>query len=159
MVRQFVKSPSLASMCVFLGIDKQTWQNYSDKEMHPEFTEVTAQAGEQAAHDVFSSGLAPTALVCATDTQALGAMAACRQAGLQVGVQIAVSGYGNTEAGAYAVPPLSTIEHGIVDNGRHLADMLLRVIAGEDPQAFRRIEPVQLIERASLCPGPLSEFR
>ena len=44
MVRQFVKSPSLASMCVFLGIDKQTWQNYSDKEMHPEFTEVTAQA-------------------------------------------------------------------------------------------------------------------
>ena len=43
-IRRFVKPPSLASMCVHLGIVNQTWQNYSDHDLHPEFAEVTAQA-------------------------------------------------------------------------------------------------------------------
>jgi LacI family transcriptional regulator len=96
----------------------------------------------------------PTALVCATDAQALGAMAACRARGLQIGKDIAVTGYGNTEAGAYASPPLSTIEHAIVDNGRHLADMLLGVMAGKDIATLNRLEPIHFIERASVCPAP-----
>lgn len=44
LVRKFVKAPSLVSLCVHIGITKQTWQNYSDPEKHPEFEEVTAQA-------------------------------------------------------------------------------------------------------------------
>jgi LacI family transcriptional regulator len=119
--------------------------------------EVTSLAGEQAALDVLGrnhGANAPTALVCATDTQALGAMAACRARGLQVGKDIAVTGYGNTEAGAYASPPLSTIEHAIVDNGRHLADMLLGVMAGKDMASLNRLEPIHFIERASVCPAP-----
>jgi LacI family transcriptional regulator len=119
--------------------------------------EVTASAGEQAALAVLQRGALsalPTALVCATDAQALGAMAACRARGLQIGKDIAVTGYGNTEAGAYASPPLSTIEHAIVDNGRHLADMLLGVMAGKDIATLNRLEPIHFIERASVCPAP-----
>ena len=118
--------------------------------------EVTASAGEQAALAVLQRGAPsalPTALVCATDVQALGAMAACRARGLQIGKDIAVTGYGNTEAGAYASPPLSTIEHAIVDNGRHLADMLLGVMAGKDIATLNRLEPIHFIERASVCPA------
>ncbi|NBW50550.1 MAG: LacI family transcriptional regulator, partial [Betaproteobacteria bacterium] len=57
---------------------------------------------------------------------------------------------GNSEAAAYASPPLSTIEHAIVDNGRHLAELLLRVMAGDDLNTLNRLEPVHFIERPSI---------
>lgn len=81
-------------------------------------------------------------------------MAACRQLGLQVGTHIAITGYGNSEAAAYACPPLSSVDHAIVDNGRHLAEVLLRVMAGEAPDALQRLEPVHFIERASVYAAP-----
>ena len=87
------------------------------------------------------------ALLCATDAIAIGAMHAVRRAGLVVGRDVSVIGYGNTYAGQYAEPPLTTIDHATVDNGRHLADMLLRKMAGEPPQSLARLEPVNLIAR------------
>ena len=74
-------------------------------------------------------------------------MHAVRRAGLVVGRDVSVIGYGNTDAGQYAEPPLTTIDHATVDNGRHLADMLLRKMAGEPPQSLARLEPVNLIAR------------
>lgn len=94
-----------------------------------------------------------TAFLCATDAIALGAMHAVRRAGKLVGRDVSVIGYGNTEAGQYADPPLTTIDHATVDNGRHLADLLLRLMAGEPPQSLTRLEPVRLIARDS--DGPL----
>ncbi len=115
--------------------------------------DVTAASGEQLAADLLDMAERPTALVCATDAQALGAMAACRARGLRVGVQVSVSGYGATEAGAYSDPPLATIDHAIVDNGKHLAELLLRRMAGESAETLTRLEPVQLIDRASIGPA------
>ena len=90
-----------------------------------------------------------TALLCATDAIALGAMHAVRQAGKVVGRDVSVIGYGNTDAGLYADPPLTTIDHATIDNGRHLADLLLRQMAGDPPQSLSRLEPVHLIVRQS----------
>jgi LacI family transcriptional regulator len=95
-----------------------------------------------------------TALLCATDAIALGAMHAVRRCGKVVGRDVSVIGYGNTDAGRYAEPALTTIDHATVDNGHHLADLLLRRIAGEPPQGLTRLEPVQLIERQSHGPRP-----
>ena len=39
---QFVVPPSISALCIHLGIDRSTWQNYCDGELHPEFREVTA---------------------------------------------------------------------------------------------------------------------
>lgn len=44
MVVQFVVPPSISSMCLYLGIDRSTWQNYADPELHPEMKSVTADA-------------------------------------------------------------------------------------------------------------------
>jgi LacI family transcriptional regulator len=82
-----------------------------------------------------------TALLCATDAVALGAMRAIRAAHLAVGRDISVIGYGNTEAGLYAEPPLTTLDYATVDNGRHLADLLMRQLAGEPPGSLTRLEP------------------
>jgi LacI family transcriptional regulator len=119
------------------------------------YGEVTAADGERLAQEVFAHSSAPTAIVCATDAQALGAMAACKARGLRVGVDVSVSGYGNTEAGAYSDPPLATIEHAVMANGQHLAQLLMRRMAGEPPEALTQLEPVQMIERASIGPAPV----
>ena len=71
------------------------------------------------------------------------------------GRDVSVIGYGNTEAGLYADPPLTTIDHAVVDNGRHLADLLMRRMNGEPPKGLTRLEPVHLIARHS--DGPCSE--
>jgi LacI family transcriptional regulator len=113
--------------------------------------DVTAASGDAIASELLAhsaaAGAPITALLCATDAIAIGAMHAVRRAGLVVGRDVSVIGYGNTYAGQYAEPPLTTIDHATVDNGRHLADMLLRKMAGEPPQSLARLEPVNLIAR------------
>ena len=42
MLTQYVRPPSICSMCLYLGIDRSTWQNYCDEKLHPEFESVTA---------------------------------------------------------------------------------------------------------------------
>ena len=119
--------------------------------------EVSAASGDQIAGELLAmpqdiDAAAPgrvTAMLCATDAIALGAMAATRRAGMVVGRDVSVIGYGNTEAGQYADPPLSTIDHAILDNGKHLADLLLRRMNGDPAQALTRLEPVHLIPRQS----------
>lgn len=124
------------------------------------YGDVSAQSGEQIAAGLLAARRGPdgagavTAFLCATDAIALGAMHAVRKAGLVVGCDISVIGYGNTEAGQYAEPPLTTIDHAIVDNGKHLADLLLRKMNGEPPQGLTRLEPVQLVARQSDGPCP-----
>ena len=44
MMRQFVRPPTVTGLCLHLGIDRSTWQNYCDTEKHPEFAEVTMMA-------------------------------------------------------------------------------------------------------------------
>lgn len=122
--------------------------------------EVTAVSGEQIAAELIAvsaegkraggqSGIQLSALLCATDAVALGAMRAVRTAGLVVGRDISVIGYGNTEAGLYADPPLTTLDYATVDNGRHLADLLMRQLGGEPAASLTRLEPVHLIPRQS----------
>ncbi len=113
------------------------------------YTELTAESGAQAARDMLAMPKPPTALVCATDTVALGAMHAIREAGRVVGQDVSVIGYGNTEAGQYAFPPLASIDHATTENGRHLAQLLLRAIAGEPVGELQLLETPNLIMRAS----------
>lgn len=94
----------------------------------------------------------PTALLCATDAMAIGAMAACRAIGLRVGSDISVMGYGNSDAGRYCNPPLSTIEHRIFENGQHLGQVLLSVLAGDSSKSMHYLEPVVLVPRSSDAP-------
>ncbi len=41
-VLEYIRPPSISSLCLYLGIDRSTWQNYCDGELHPEFQSVTA---------------------------------------------------------------------------------------------------------------------
>jgi LacI family transcriptional regulator len=92
----------------------------------------------------------PTALVCATDAMAIGAVAACRERGIDVGRTISIIGYGNSSASAFSDPPLTTIDHAVFENGRHIGQSLLRLIRSEaKPADIHYLEPVVLVPRKS----------
>lgn len=38
---EYLRPPTVSGMCLFLGIERSTWQNYCDRKLHPEFAEVT----------------------------------------------------------------------------------------------------------------------
>ncbi len=117
------------------------------------YTEMTGQVGHHVATQLLASGDAkarPTAFVCATDGIALGVMAAVREAGLRVGVDVSVVGYGNSEAGQFSQPPLASLEHEIFENGRRIAQLLLELISGHAPQNSHFLEPAKLLLRSSV---------
>jgi LacI family transcriptional regulator len=115
-------------------------------------TDLTATSGESVTQQLLASARPPTAILCVTDAMAIGAMRAVKAAGLRVGDDVAVVGYGNSEAGIYSEPPLATMDHHIMNNGRQLARLLLRVMAGEAPDTLHTVEATQLIVRQSFGP-------
>ena len=96
----------------------------------------------------------PTAILCATDAMAIGAIAACRERGLVVGRDISIVGYGNSSGAAYCDPPLTTVDHKAFENGRHIGQSVLRLLRHElKPADIHYLEPVVLVPRKSDGPA------
>lgn len=41
---EYKRPPTVGGLCLYLGIDRSTWQNYADGRLHPELQEITAYA-------------------------------------------------------------------------------------------------------------------
>ena len=106
--------------------------------------------GYRAAKLLLAQPELPSALLCATDSMALGAMRAIRERGLVVGRDIAIIGHDNIPAAAFSDPALATMELPIAATGRRLAEMALARIGGADPRDLTEINAVDFIARASL---------
>ena len=78
----------------------------------------------------------PTAIFAASDTQALGVMAAARDCGLQVPDDLSIIGYDDIEAADYV--GLSTIRQGCSSPGRRGAEILLAEIERPSRAGTRR---------------------
>ncbi|MEY4977202.1 MAG: hypothetical protein RIQ97_2397 [Pseudomonadota bacterium] len=111
--------------------------------------DLTENAGYALTQQLLAAPSHPTALICANDAMAIGAIAACRQRGLMVGKDMAIIGYGNSDASRYCDPPLTTIEHKVIDNGRHLGQLLLAQFDRQLPPVANYLEPVEIIARQS----------
>ena len=110
---------------------------------------VTESSGYALAQQLLDRPQPPTAWLCATDAMAIGAMAACRDRGLVVGRDISIMGYGNSESGRYTNPGLTTVAHDVHENGRHVGQVLLKLLGGADPADLHYLEPVVLVPRGS----------
>ena len=45
--REYVEPPTVGGLCAFLQISRETWRQYCDKELNPQFAETTEWAREQ----------------------------------------------------------------------------------------------------------------
>ncbi|MCA9998433.1 MAG: LacI family DNA-binding transcriptional regulator [Anaerolineales bacterium] len=72
----------------------------------------------------------PTAVVCVSDQIAVGAMNAAMAEGLEVGKDIAITGYDDINMAQFLHPPLTTVRQPIDEAGELVANMLLGQING-----------------------------
>ncbi|MGV1908288.1 LacI family DNA-binding transcriptional regulator [Agrobacterium cavarae] len=107
----------------------------------------TELGGYEAARALLSGAVRPTALLCATDEMAIGALRALRE--VEGGDRVSIIGHDDLPMGAYSAPPLSTMRMSGADFGERLAALLLRAIAGEPAEDLQEIYPVAFVPRAS----------
>ncbi len=87
------------------------------------------------------------ALFVASDMMALGAIAALRSAGRRVPEDVAVVGFDDAEVAAAASPALTTVRQRTVDQGRLMAQVLLRRLDRPVP------DPLPELARSSATDG------
>ncbi len=103
--------------------------------------------GEQILAQLLRDGWKGDAVVCASDTIALGALAALRTAGIVVPDEVAVTGYDDIPAAANATVALTSVRQEWERAGTALGTTLLAWLDGDKPVPQRL--PVQLVTRAS----------
>jgi len=93
----------------------------------------------------------PTAVVATNDVFAVGAMMACRDAGVRIPDDMSVTGVDNTDLGATQTPPLTSIRTPIVEIGRAAAEQVIARLTGQSYAAFQTF-PFQVVVRGSVGP-------
>lgn len=112
---------------------------------------MTAAAGESAVAAFLASGeLTFTALICANDLLALGAMRALRASGISVPKDVSVMGYDDIDFAASAQVPLTSIRQPKYQLGYAAAELLIAECEDPAAHAHQRVmfQP-QLIARES----------
>ncbi len=116
---------------------------------HVKIVDYQYKAGYQTMKQWIESGSEITAVFCASDTIAMGALLAARELGKQVPEDYAVVGFDDLNFAEFTYPPLTTIHQPIFQKGKMAAELLINEI--EDEDADRKIInlPPQLIIRES----------
>jgi DNA-binding LacI/PurR family transcriptional regulator len=94
-----------------------------------------------------------TALLCANDLMAIGAMKLCRDIGLSIPKDISITGFDNIPASSLLEPALTTVAQPGRDMGRAAAQLLLHQIKGISRPA-RTEFPTDLCIRNSVSAPP-----
>lgn len=105
------------------------------------------QGGYLAALELLRQPSRPTALVCATDEMAIGALRALRE--VDGGNQISIVGHDDLSMGAFTSPPLSTMRMTGENLGATFASLLLRAIAGEPAEDLQELHAIEFVDRDS----------
>jgi len=112
---------------------------------------LDAAGGDAAVEALFGGpGPAPTAVFCANDIAALGALRALRRRGLAVPDDVAVVGYDDITVAAELAVPLTSVRQPTHELGRRAADMLLRRHADPSlPAEQVQFRPELVVRRSS----------
>lgn len=109
----------------------------------------TTQAGTDQCRALLNLGVPPTAIVCALDAAALGAMRAISALGLEVGADVSVIGYDGIPEGGFSMPGLTTFAVDTRAAGHRLSQMLMARIRGTAPEELRDLSNATLVVRGS----------
>ncbi|WP_425826204.1 LacI family DNA-binding transcriptional regulator [Streptomyces fractus] len=112
----------------------------------------TMEGGHAATTTLLAQGC--TAIVCASDMMALGAIRAARQAGLRVPQDISVVGFDDSPLIAFTDPPLTTIRQPVQAMGQAAVRAALEEIGGTPAPHTEFVFMPELVVRGSTAAGP-----
>jgi LacI family transcriptional regulator len=93
---------------------------------------ITLGAAEEAMQKILKRKKRPTAVLATNDVMAVGAMMACRNAGVKIPEDISITGIDNTDLGATQVPGLTSVRTPIVEIGTAAAEQLISRLEGKE---------------------------
>lgn len=112
---------------------------------------LTPEGGYQACVRLLEGGIPFTALFCANDSAAVGALKALNEAGRQVPAQVSVIGFGDyLDVAEQLTPALTTIRTDLDAAGRLAVQRLVIDAQFDDLPPTLTLLPVHLIERGSV---------
>lgn len=114
---------------------------------------ISLSSATAAMRELLALAPRPTAVIATNDVFAVGAMLACREAGVRIPQDISVTGVDNTDLGATQTPPLTSIRTPVVEIGRAAAEQLIARLEGKP---FERCQELgfELVLRESVGPAP-----
>lgn len=121
----------------------EDWVRYGD---------LTETSGYDVALTLLSRNPRPTALLCANDAMALGALHAAQQLGLQVGSDVSIVGYDDIPVARFAAIPLTTLRQPTREAGHRLVELLMARLSGAPVDTLQEIWQPELVLRASTGP-------
>lgn len=110
-------------------------------------------AGAAAFDDIYSgSGRNPTAIVCAGDIIALGALSGAARWNKHVPGDVSITGFDDYFWMGYHTPSVTTVRQSGIDMGNAAGKMILEVLDSPDKPRENVLLPTQLIVRQSTAP-------
>lgn len=109
-------------------------------------------AGSNGMTQLLQQGIPFTALVCANDEMAAGAMDIVRSRGMSIPGDMSVVGFDNAPLSRYVHPKLSTVNYPVGDMGRMAAHWVLQNVYDDNGVEIQRVFEPRLVERASVRP-------
>jgi LacI family transcriptional regulator len=107
------------------------------------------ESGREAMKKLLAAPRRPTAVFAANDPMAIGAVYACRDAGLAVPRDVSVIGAGNIEGEYHPNPFLTTVDWPRHELGRAAARMLLSLIEHASTPPPELLEPRVLVRQST----------
>ncbi|GGT25665.1 hypothetical protein GCM10014713_18350 [Streptomyces purpureus] len=135
-----------------LGMAERLGLSTEDADALIEHSLYTLEGGQAAAAALISRGC--TAVVCASDMMALGAIRAARQQGLEVPRDVSVVGFDDSPLIAFTDPPLTTIRQPVQAMGQAAVRALLEEIGGTPAPHSEFVFLPELVVRGSTASGP-----
>ncbi len=120
--------------------------------------DFTQQGGYEAMQQLLPSK--PEAVFVASDTMAVGALGALREAGVGVPDDIAIVGFDGLRSSEQSSPTLTTVRQPVEETGAEAVTTLLELIERGPGETVSKIMPVELVvrescgaDRRALAPG------
>lgn len=107
------------------------------------------ESGEKAAEYYLKMDERPTAILCANDSMAIGAMKVIQEAGLRIPNDISIIGFDDIEVASRVFPALSTNSAPVKVLVKVAMEILMAAINGEDQEYVHKILPADLVLRGS----------
>ncbi|HEX5148918.1 MAG TPA: LacI family DNA-binding transcriptional regulator [Candidatus Limnocylindrales bacterium] len=116
-------------------------------------TTFDTDGGAAGVDALLASGIAFTAICCANDLLALGALQRLIALGIDVPGTVSVAGFDDIATAALTAPSLSTVRLPLREMGRLGFEQADRALAGEAPEP--RVLPTEVVLRGSTAPPPV----
>ncbi len=115
-------------------------------------TGFTAEAGARAVDQLLEGAATFTAISCANDLLALGALQRLHERGIRVPEQVSVGGFDDISVAQMTAPSLSTVRLPLRELGRRGFEYADAVLRGEAPE--HSVMPTSVVLRDSTAPPP-----